>query len=317
MRRRAVNCVRLRRQVSTDPTVARTVPRPSSSGARLGIAGAVGLMLLAALETAQALVAPWRAPGRSDWVAAAAAVRGGFRAGDLIVAAPAWADPVLRMHLGDLLTIPAAARMDAARFGRVWEVSQRGARAEDADGQVVREERFGALTLRLVERPAPQVTYDFLERWTEARVSRWDPRARVLAPCPWSGDRFACAAPANTVHRQLVEVDTRIRRAILAPPVAGAILSVEFPAATLGRELVVAAGLHDVWARKYATGTVYVQIWIAGQPAGEMTIGNRSGWRLLHLDTAARDGEVAPVRIQISSARPELRHLAFAAEARR
>jgi hypothetical protein len=273
--------------------------------------------LLAVLETAQALIAPSRAPAPADWAAVAGVVRAGFRSGDLIVAAPAWADPVMRMHLGDLLTIPVAARMDDARFGRVWEISEGGARAAEARGAVTQHERAGALTLRLVERPAAQVTYDFLERWSEARVTRWDPATRVALPCSWRRDRFVCPVSGNTVHRELVEVDTRIRRALLAPPVAHAIVAVEFPTVTLGRELVVAAGLHDVWARKVAKGTVDVEAWIAGEPVAHLTVGNRSGWRLLHIDTAARDGQVAAVRFQISSPRPEQRDLAFAAEARR
>jgi len=288
--------------------------------ARLGTSAGVvliaGLVLLATLETAQALIAPARAPTQAAWKAAAAEVRLGLQPGDLIVAAPAWADPQVRMVLGDVISIPMATRMDAARYGRVWEVGVHGAHADEARGATTREKHFGALTVRLVERPAAVVTYDFLEHWNEARVWRWDPAARASTPCPWQGERFACPS-GGTVHRELVEVDTRIRRALLAPPVPGAILAVEFPAVPLGRELVLAAGLHDVWARKYATGTVNVEVWIDGQPARSTTIGNRSGWSQLTVDTSASAGQTRAVRVQIASAQPHLRHLAFAAEARR
>ena len=134
--------------------------------------------------------------------------------------------------------------------------------------------------------------------------------------CPWQADRFVCPG-GNGVHRELVEVDTRIRRALLAPPVLSATIGIEFSAVPLGRELAVAAGLHDVWARKYATGTVHFETWIAGVRVNETDIGNRSGWRLLRIDTTARAGQTVPVRFAISSARPELRQLAFAAEVRR
>ena len=53
----------------------------------------------------------------------------GYRPGDLIVFAPDWIDPVGRLHLGDLIPIDMAARMDAARYGRIWELSIRGARS--------------------------------------------------------------------------------------------------------------------------------------------------------------------------------------------
>jgi len=291
-------------------------PRASVPGARLAIILALGLALLAALETAQSLIAPHRAPRPEDWAALAVEVRAGFRPGDLIVAAPAWADPVLRQYLGDVITIPMATRMDDARYARVWEVGQHGAHAPEARGTITRVQRFGALTLRLVERKPAQITYDFLEHWADARVSRWDPDAGKVAACPWQADRFVCAA-GGTVHRELVEVDTRLRTALLAPPVARALLVIEWPAVPLGRELVFRAGLHDVWARKLGRGTVQVDVWMDGQWVTGGIIGNRSGWAPIRIDTSARDGGRSTVRVQISARDPHLRYLAFAAEARR
>lgn len=291
-------------------------PRASVPGARLAIALALGLALLAGLETAQALIGPYTAPRPQDWMALAAEVRAGFRPGDLIVAAPAWADPVLRQYLGDVITIPMATRMDDARYGRVWEVSEHGAHALEARGTTTRAQRFGALGLRLVERKPAVVTYDFLEHWTDAQVSRWDPDSGKVAGCPWQVDRFVCAA-GGTVHRELVEVDTRIRTALLAPPLPHAILVLEWPAVPLGRELVLRAGLHDVWARKLGHGTVQVDVWMDGQWVTGAIVGNRSGWAPIRIDTSARDGGTSAVRVQISAKAPHLRHLAFAAEARR
>ena len=83
---------------------------------------AAAVTLLALVETAVALIAPLRAPTDADWAAAAQEVRAGFRPGDLIVAAPAWADPILRVHLGDLIPVEVAGRLDDDRFARVWEV---------------------------------------------------------------------------------------------------------------------------------------------------------------------------------------------------
>lgn len=315
-------CVSLPTTVSTEPELTRADAAPPAltrSATVVAIAGALALVLLALAETAQALIAPARAPSGADWLAAAAEVRAGFRAGDLIVAAPAWADPLARMHLGDLMTVAMDARMDDARYGRVWEISQRGARAPEARGPASARHRFGALTVRLVERAAAAtVTYDFLAHWKEARVTRrTSPEGAPLA-CAWQGDRFACPR-GGTVRRELVEVDTRIREALLAPAPAdpSAVLAIEFPAVSLGRELVVMAGLHDVWARKYGRGTVNVEVWMDGQLVTGAAIGNRSGWRPIRVDTSARDGQIAPVRVQISSREPAMRNLAFAAEARR
>ena len=114
----------------------------------------------------------------------------------------------------------------------------------------------------------------------------------------------------------LVEVDNTIRRAILAPPEVAAVVGVEFPAVTLGRELVVAVGLHDTWARK-VPGTVTFEVWIAGAAVTSTVVTNRSGWQHLRIDTSGRAGQQAAVGFHISSPTPMSRLLAFAAEARR
>jgi hypothetical protein len=273
--------------------------------------------VLALAESAVALIAPHRAPTDSDWQAVAREVRSGFRSGDLIVAAPAWADPVMRMHLGDLVPLAVAGRMDAARFSRVWEISQRGAGAPDArPGTVTRQARHGALALRLVERRGAQVSYDFLAQWDQALVTRVEP-ARGEIDCPRAGDRFQCPDISwNYVRRQPVEVDTVVRQALLVQPVTSATVVIEFAAVVLGRELTVATGLSNVWMRKYAKGPVDLRVLIDGRSVLQVTTNNDSGWRISRVDTAARAGQTAVVRFEVTSPAPYARHFALAAEAR-
>jgi hypothetical protein len=285
---------------------------------RAGAYAAGAVVLLALIETAVALIAPARAPSDADWKAAAQEVRAGFRPGDLIVAAPGWADPVMRLHLGDLIPVATAGRMDAARFARVWEVGQRGAHAAEArGGSVAAEQRHGALTVRRIERPdAAAVSYDFIARWREARVSRVEPGRGAIA-CPWQGDRFQCPGIGfNYVRRQTVEVDTTLRQGLLTQPVDHAKVVVEFPAVVLGREIAVATGLSNVWMRKAAKGTVDLTVAIDGRPVMQVTTSNESGWLISHVDTAARAGQTAVVRFEVTSPAPYARHFAFAAEAR-
>jgi hypothetical protein len=273
---------------------------------RLALAGTAAVALLAVIETAVALVAPSLAPTDADWAAAAASVREGWRPGDLIVAAPAWADSILRVHLGDLIPPEVAARMDDERFARVWEVSQRGARSpEGRRGQnlTVRSDRsFGHLRVRLLERAAPAVTYDFVAGWREARVTRRD-----AAGATW---------PAALEHK-IVEVDQRLRLALMTQPVAGGTVVVEFPQARLGRVLAVATGLHDTWARKAARGTVAARVFVGERAVDLPETTDDSGWVETRIDTGAEDGRVVPVRLEITSAAPRERYFAFAAEARR
>ena len=289
----------------------------SNGGARLTFALALVVSLLAVVESTVALVAPSLAPSEADWAAAASAVRAGYRPGDLIVAAPAWADPILRVHLGDLIPPEIAARMDDDRFGRVWEVSQRGAQAAAAAGGTATvDDRFGRLRVRLVERSAETVTYDFVAHWADAQVSRRDARGGVVA-CTLAGDRFVCPAPGNnSLHRQLVEVDQKLREALLTEPVLGAAVVIEFPSVPLGRALVIATGLHDTWMRKAARGTVEARLTVGAQTTDLPVTSDDSGWTRTRIDTAARAGQTAPVKLELTSAAPADRFFAFAAEAR-
>jgi hypothetical protein len=284
---------------------------------RLAAALAGGIVLLALFETASALIAPLRAPADADWVAAAAAVRGQFRPGDLIVAAPAWADPVMRLHLGDLVPVKVAARLDAARYGRIWVVSQRGASADDAAGAAVAaESRHGALTVRRYERRPAAVTYDFLEQWPRARVVRAEP-GRGEIPCGRMVDRFQCPNISfNFVKPELLEIGTTMRNALYTQPVGGAAVVVEYPAVPLGRELAVGAGLHHVWLRRDGEGVVRLRVLVDGREVGRTEASNRSGWRVDRFDTSAQAGRPGTVRFEITSDKPFSRHFGFAAEAR-
>jgi hypothetical protein len=290
---------------------------PSRLTTRAGLAALAAISLLALVETVSAIVAPYRAPTDADWRAAARDIRAGFRAGDLIIAAPAWADPILRVHLGDLIPVEVAGRLDDERFARVWEVSQRGARADAAArGTVTELHRHGALTVRRVERPAAVVSYDFVARWTDAHVSRRG-AGGTRVDCALAGDRIQCPEIGfNFVRKQIVEVDTRLRLALLAQPVSQSTVAIEYPAVRLGRSLVVATGLSNVWMRKEAQGAVDLRVVVDGAADAVFTTRNDDGWALHRIDTSARAGQIAAVRFEIASPAPYARHFALAAEAR-
>jgi hypothetical protein len=159
--------------------------------------------------------------------------------------------------------------------------------------------------------------YDFLGRWTDARVSRL-PRGRPAVDCPWSADRFQCPDVSfNFVRLQTVEVDTTVHRGLLAQPVGNATVVIDYPAVPLGRELVVATGLHDVWQRKAGHGVVDMRVVVDGTPQAALEATNDTGWQLAHIDTSALAGRVVDLRFEIASPEPYQRHFVLAAEARR
>jgi hypothetical protein len=276
-----------------------------------------GVVLLALVETGYALVSPYLAPSDQDWREAAEWVKSQHRTGDLLVAAPGWADPVLRLHLGDRLPEAIAGRLDHRSFARVWELSQRGAEASELDDALVKEQRrFGRLRVRLAERQALARTYDFVEGWDRAQVSRVE-RGGATIPCELQSDQHQCPGLGhNFVRKRILEIGNSLRRALLVQPVGDATVAVEYAQVPLGKELAVGAGLHNVWARKGGDGTVWLRVLIDGKEVGKLESGNRTGWKVSRLDTTAFAGRSGTVRFEVTSARPFSRLFGFAAEAR-
>jgi hypothetical protein len=276
-----------------------------------------GIVALAILEAGNALVAPHLAPTDADWRAAAQFANAGFRPGDLIVAAPAWADPVLRLHLGEKLPAPVAGRLDHERYARVWELSQKGADAPETVGaRRVDERQFGNLRVRLFERTASPVAYDFTARWNEAAVSRVEPGVGAI-PCERQPGQHQCPGISyNFVRPSILEIGGGLRQALYAQPIGGASVVVAYRDVPLGRELAVAGGLHNVWLRKVANGTVVLRVRVDGREVGVLESGNRTGWKVARFDTTAFAGKKGTVEFEITSANPFSRHFGFAAEAR-
>jgi hypothetical protein len=272
------------------------------------VAGLIALVAL--VETGTALTARARVATDGDWEAAAAEVRAGFSAGDVIAFAPAWADPVGRAHLGDLVTVEMAGRSDVDRYARVWEVSIRGAHSPDVRGaRPVRESQHGRVHVALWEKPALPIVYDFTAAAGDARVLRGG------EPCfgdPTNGWRCG----GQRVERRTLEVDYRPRRGLLVPADTRA-TTLGYSEVPLGDTLVVYAGLHDYYARKSADGVVDFFVDIDGVEKLRARIGNDDGWRRFDVDTRALAGARHTVTFHVAAMNPQWRNFGFHAEARR
>jgi len=304
--------------MTADEPTAEFAPAPGR--ARLVPFAAVALLVaLALFEAGVAVTAPLRTPRAADWQRAAALVRAAKQPGDLVLFAPAWVDPLGRFYLGDVISVAEEARMDAARYGRFWEVAVRGGRAPEtraAGVRRVRQERFGGVTVTLYEQPRAEVVYDFLERWREARVERWRGE-RQETTCTPMADKIQCPGIGhNHVALRILEPDYSARRCLYVQPVERAEVRVSF-SATLGRTLAIRTGLHDYHQRKIGDGRVLLRVFIDGREAGQSWQGSTDGWKPLDLDTAAQAGQPHEVTFEVSSPKPYARHVGFAAEARR
>jgi hypothetical protein len=258
--------------------------------ARLAAVPAVLLAAIAIWEAIAAQRAGAGGPGDAAWARAAAVVRAGHRPGDLIVFAPDWIDPVGRLHLGDLISLDDAARMDAARYGRIWELSIRGARARDTAGLAPAEVRDeGGVVVRRFERAPAEVLADLRERLAVARTE---------------------GAPARAPSVELVEVGFSPRRCVLVVPRPGAPVRIVFPALPAG-ELVGYVGLADVFTRRDERRPGRLAVEQAGRALAAVTAGVDDGW--VRFAAPVAGGDVAFV----ASSDGPARQVCFAAEVRR
>jgi hypothetical protein len=222
-------------------------------GAHRGVVLGGALLLLAAWEVAVLLHAKAATPSDGDWRQAAAAVSADHKPGDLIVFAPAWVDPLARMYVGDLMTVEQVARMDAERYGRIWELSIRGEDAPETHGlgRPVFDRSFGRVRVRRWERQAPQVIWDLM------------PRAKLLE----------------------VDFTPRMCVPITIPPTEPG--EIDLGTVQLGSRLSVYAGLSDFRSRKENYSYAKLKVFVDDQDATQGSIGNDSGW--LHLPVAKID----------------------------
>jgi hypothetical protein len=222
---------------------------------RLAAAPALLLIAISAWEMCAARRDAASVPEADAWRAAAAVVRAGYRPGDLIVFAPDWIDPVGRMHLGDLIPLPVAARMDAARYGRIWELAIRGAHAPDVRGLApVAAEDHGGVAVRRYERAPAVVVGDVLDR---------------LATATSDG-------PRPTL--ELTEVGFAPHRCVQISPAPGQPVRIAFPGLPLGRELVGYAGIADVFTRRDVRSPGRLDVEIGGAVVASVAPGVDDGW---------------------------------------
>jgi hypothetical protein len=254
----------------------------------------VPALLLAVLSLWEVCATPRHAasvPIDRSWAQVAEVVRAGYRPGDLIVFAPAWNDPTGRLHLGDLIPLEMAARMDAARYARIWEVSIRGARSPETTGLTpVATQAIEGITIRAFAREPVTVISDVRDALASIRVEG-GPRPSL----------------------EIAEVGFTPRRCLQVTPLPGKPTRITFPQLALGSSLVGYVGLADVFTRRdiRAPGTLTVEI--GGNQVATRTVGVDDGWVRFEAPTTPGPADVT----FIAGATAPQRLICFAAEARR
>lgn len=262
----------------------------------LGAVPALAIALIAVWEIAAVARAGHDVPGEADWRAAAAELRAQHQPGELIVVAPRWLDPVLRLHLGDRIPIEMAARMDAATYDTIWELSARGERAAETAGLSPQQTwRSGDLILRRYRQEPARVLHDF---------------AGALATAEVSG------AIARRPQVVLEEVGFEPHRCIQVVPRPDGTAEIRYPDVPLGSRLVGYVGLADVFTRRDVRAPARLAVAIDGTEVAEVTVGVEDGWVRFEVATEPRSG--AEVTFTATAIGPGARdrRVCFAAESR-
>lgn len=271
-------------------------------------------------------------PSDESWEAASAFVRARYLPTDRIVAAPSWADPIVRSHLGDLLTLRRAAPSDLVGIGHIWEVGIRGATTRDEPPAL--EESFDGVDVRMWPVSTEELVYDFVEEVARAQVELVS--AAGSQACPWvsarSGvgglghgpmappQRFICdpRRPWLWVGATvLADLDLQPRRCIWQHPAGVDPIRVTFPDVPLAERLVVRAGIDYNSERRRVHGPVTLRVWIDDRLVGELVHHDGDGWAGIEIDTSKLGPAPATVRFETTAEDPTARLFCWAASSAR
>ena len=286
---------------------------------------------VASLELAADLWIRGAVPTEDSWDAASTFVHTRFKANDRIVAAPSWADPVVRSYVGDLLSLRAAAPSDSAGFDRVWELSIRGASTRDTAPDL--EAQLGRVRVRMWPVSTDDVRYDFVQQVAHANVELI--HGDASRPCPWlkapTGPgglgrgpmaperRFVCDAGRPWLWvgpTVLADLTLTPRRCIWQHPVGSDPVRVTFEDVPLADRLVVHGGIDYENERWRAGSPVILRVWISDRLVGELVHHDGDGWSELEIETGKLGFDRATVRFETVTEDPKARLFCWSASTR-
>jgi hypothetical protein len=188
-------------------------------------------------------------------------VRERHQPGELIVFAPGWIDPLGRQHLGDLIPIEMAARMDASHHDVIWEIALGDARAPETEGLAADwTGTFGRLTARRYQNDEVEpLAADLVASFQHAEVS---------------------GKTAARPEVSLEEVGFAPHRCIKVVPRPDETVAIVFSGfdVDLGTRVVGHVGLADVFTRRDVRAPGRLTVKADGTQVAEVTVGVDDGW---------------------------------------
>ena len=277
-----------------------------------------------------------RAPRVEEWRELAEPVRRLKRPNDIVVVAPAWAEPIARHAFGDAaFPLDQIARADASSYARALEVSALGARAEETRAwRVASEERRGRFTLRVLENPAPVTPkYRFIDHVSASDLTVVIVTDDRETPCPFSDraqvtagglhghvtfprERFRCPGGESSFVGVTVIDDQEYlpRRCIWAHPPERGALRLRFANVPLGRSLRAWAGLSYFLFRDGLGEPVTIAFHGGGRSLGEHRHRDEWGFRAFSFATPDVFGRTGDVDVLVRAESAPNRDFCFVAE---
>jgi hypothetical protein len=305
-------------------------PRPLALAALCTVA-------LGPLELGLDLSFATRLPDEGEWSTARAAVEARRREGDLVVAAPRWAEPHARRAFGEaLMPTRDVARPDEAGYARAVEVAAAGARDGAFAGWGLLEARAeGRLTVRLWQNPSPEhYVYDLVDEVEAGRVEvSWvlgdgvsidcaygeAPTSAVFGQPARAGWRYACVGlPTYSVGVTVIDdLEGRPRRCVLVPPPPAPFREVVVRARQVPAAAAVVGhlGLPYLHEREGGGAPLLVAVRAGDEALGTLAHRDGEGWARFELSPAGRFGE-AGLSFHVSGAGAEGRPLCLEARLR-
>lgn len=276
-----------------------------------------------------------RAPHVDEWAKLREPVAALRQAGELVVVAPGWADPLARQAFGDaLMPLRDVARPDESGYARAIEVSILGERAPELRGwRTVAEAKSGRFTLRTLENPkAERVTFDFVDHVKPDALAVFE----GTQPCAWNAhapvsngslggnptfpaQRFMCPG-GEWFFAGVTVIDDdheyRPRRCIWAHPPPSGPLRLRFANVPLGKKIRGYGGMPWVLFRdSVGAPPIELEVRVGGQSLGVYVHKDELGWSPFSFETG-REGQSAEVEIEVRSSSIKDRHFCFQADSR-
>jgi hypothetical protein len=299
---------------------------------------ALGLVLaVPALELIAHTLIVTHVPADTDYEAAAEFVRSQLLPRDLITSAPAYIDPLVRLHLGDRISLAMAGRSDNAGFERMWVVSTRGAIPPDApNGKPELERAFGHVRVQRYKLGKSPILMDFVQTLPSADVSiarngAFQRCPRRTGGVPRGGglgrpvlmpiaERFECDAgrPWLFVGSIVMEdLSNTPRFCVWQHPQGNEPIRVRFEDVPLGDELVFYGGVYYEHERMREGGPIQVDVSIDGRRRGGMTHRDGQGWQRIVMPSGTPTAQRGEVQIDVRAQNTDKRSFCWAASTRR